>query len=736
MSDTPLCNVVIPPLQGAYTYASGCYKEQIAVGQEVVVPLGRRVAQGFVTALVDAPAPGVPLDKIKPLHQLPNAEPVFNAQQLRFFEWVARYYGEPLSNVIESAVPPRAKKKHRRLVRILDSGETTRGAVAQRVIELLRQSPHPLPVEVVEETIKGATEAIARLEKKGFIEYVNEEVRLDTLYSGEVPEWARKDVALNESQTQALTHILSEHSFIPYLLHGVTGSGKTEVYIEAIREVVGRGMGALVIVPEIALTPQLVDRFRGRLGENLALLHSGLTQRVRWEGWRTLLEGGASVAIGARSGIFAPVPNLGLIIVDEEHDGSYKQQEGLRYNARDLALARAQLEGCPVVLGSATPSLESYHNAVQKRYRYLPLPSRHESGSSLSIRIVDMNKKKPWEMKSKNLSPELHEAIAETIEKGEQAFILYNRRGFSNYLQCDQCEFVMHCPHCSVTLTYHKATGRALCHYCNFSCMPPQLCPSCTEKGSDPIGTITFRGAGTEKIFDELLELFPEVKIERLDRDVASDEARYRAILDRVRSEETKVLVGTQMIAKGHDLPGVTLVGVVDCDVGLHMPDFRAGERIFQLLTQASGRAGRAERPGRVILQTRVPHHPSLVKTVAQDFRGFAQAELLARSELGYPPFSRLLRIVASSEELSLAEKSLTAVRERAEAFVKESKLELKLLGPAPAPLARLKTLYRWHILVKSKSVSSLLKLMRELRHEKTSSKVRLVFDLDPQDLL
>lgn len=735
MTEKLLCNVAIPPLQGTYTYSIGNLRDGVLVGQEVTVPLGRRLAHGFITGITDELAPEIPREKVKALSGLVETEPVFNEDQLRFFEWVARYYGEPLSNVIEAAIPPRAKKKHRRLVQLKEE-VVTKGAVAQKVVEALRKADGPVPVELLEEEIKGATDALARLEKKGVVEYLSEEVRLESLSSGEVPHWAKRAVTLNEFQERALEEILKAETFASFLLHGVTGSGKTEVYIEAIREVVAKGKGALVIVPEIALTPQLVDRFRGRLGERLAVLHSGLSQRVRWEGWRTLLEEGASVAIGARSGIFAPVPNLGLIIVDEEHDGSYKQQEGLRYNARDLALARGQLEGCPVVLGSATPSLESYYNAFQKRYTYLPLPSRHESGSSLSVRLIDMNKKKPWEMKSKNLSPELHDAIAETVQRGEQAFILYNRRGFSNYLQCDQCEFVMHCPHCSVTLTFHKTSGRALCHYCNFSSTPPESCPSCLDKGGEKVGAITYRGAGTEKIFDELVELFPEVKIERLDRDVASDEIKYRGILDRVRSEETQVLVGTQMIAKGHDLPGVTLVGVVDCDVGLHMPDFRAGERIFQLLTQASGRAGRAEKPGRVLLQTRVPNHPSLIRTVAQDFRGFAQGELTARQELGYPPFTRLLRIVASSEDMSIAEKTLSVLRARAEQFIRQSSLELKLLGPAPAPLARLKTLYRWHLLVKSKSAGSLLKLMRDLKNEKTSTKVRVIFDLDPQDLL
>ena len=428
--------------------------------------------------------------------------------------------------------------------------------------------------------------------------------------------------------------------------------------------------------------------------------------------------------------------------MDEEHENSYKQSEGLRYHARDLALVRGHQEKCAVVLGSATPSLETYYHARRGKYRYLRLPVKHGSAATASIELVDLSLLKPWEMKSRNISPLLYQRLQETIGRQEQAFILYNRRGFASYLECDRCHQTLDCPHCSVTLTFHKEINSLLCHYCSFSLIPPSICNSCSEKkppptGKEPKGVYILRGGGTESVVEELKDLFPEVALERLDRDTVTDTEKYRAILDSVRSGKTQVLVGTQMIAKGHDLPGVTLVGIVDGDVGLHMPDYRASERVFQLLTQASGRAGRAEKKGHIVLQTRVPLHPSMRCTEVKDYEGFALGELRNRKDLLYPPYSRLLRIVVSSSEKTYPALILHSFKKHLVELLEKEKLSLVVLGPAPAPLTKIKSEWRWHMLVRSSDVGALhtaLAVLQKLKIKTT--KVRIVFDRDPQEML
>ena len=608
MSDTNLVNVVIPPLGQAFTYdVPQTLDPKISVGHMVEVPFGKRVALGYIVEKIDSNKK--PKFKIKSIRETEENQACFNSEQLEFFKWVSEYYAEPLSNVIDVAIPPPASKKYNRWLRLTgkDPGKL-RGKIQSAIIELLQERNSAIHYSEVLKLIKGAGPAVKKLAEKELIIIDAEEVIDQHISSEEAPSWAKQDVELNQAQKEAKEKILEaadENRFQVFTMYGVTGSGKTEVYIEAIKKVIADGKGVLIIVPEIALTPQLVDRFRARLGDEIAVLHSGLSKRTRWDSWRALLEKRNFIAIGARSAIFAPVPNLGLIIVDEEHDGSYKQAEGLRYNARDLAIVRGKFCKAPVVLGSATPSLETYHNTKIGKYEFLPLSERHESASEINFDLVDLNLVKPWEMPSRNVSPKLKNKLEEILEKGEQAFILYNRRGFASYLQCDTCEEVVECPNCSVTMTYHRYDNSLTCHYCGYNSTPSEFCPSCTsitesenKSASATPGKLEKRGGGTQKVFEELQELFPDTNIDRLDRDTASNIQSYRRILDRMRSKETSILVGTQMIAKGHDLPGVTLVGIVDCDVGLHMPDFRSGEKVFQLLTQTSGRAGRGDIPG------------------------------------------------------------------------------------------------------------------------------------------
>ena len=739
---TEFINVVIPPLGSPLTYeVPERLEKTISVGSRVSVPLGTRQATGFVVGKQLPEQKDGKKFAIKKINAATHTEPCFLPEQLEFFRWVAEYYGDSLSNVIDVAIPPSVPIKLEKNVRLSTQSTeqgSLKGKLQKLLFEHLTQCPGGVPLSILSRQFKGASAALKALEEKKIIEISSKEILSDQ--NRTVSEWAKKEVLLSDAQQGALKKILgavSEKRPEPFLLYGVTGSGKTEVYIEAIRDCIAKGLGALVIVPEIALTPQLVDRFQARLGDDVAVLHSGLHKRIRWDSWRSLIRGEKLIAIGARSAVFAPVHNLGLIIVDEEHDSSYKQNEGLRYNARDLAIVRAKFSKCPVVLGTATPSLESVHNCDLKKFTPLTLSKRHSSGSSTTVEIIDLNQIKPWEMPSKNISPRLADAIYNALAQNEQSFLLYNRRGFANYFQCNKCEQSLVCPNCSVTMTYHQFNHSLVCHYCSLTIPPPSVCGQCPESAEATPGTYELRGSGTEKTQEELKELFPDARIARLDRDVVTDIESYEAVLNSVRNREIDILVGTQMIAKGHDLPEVTLAAVVDCDVGLHMPDFRSSERIFHLLTQLSGRAGRGAKPGLVLLQTRVPRHPSLTYTMQKDFFGFARTELENRQALLYPPFSRLLRIVASSKEESLALQLLGQIAGFSTKFEEAHSLGLTLLGPAPCPLSKLKTEWRWHLLVKSQKPTSLVKLITFLKDAFPKQKqVKIIYDLDPQEML
>ena len=747
-----LADILIPPLPKPYTYLlPEALSSQLSVGCRIDVPLGaRKRASGYITAKYPATAEKLKLFadfKLKAVAASAEFYPVFLPSQLPFFSWIAEYYCQSLSSVIDTAVPPAASLRYDRFVTISNGDPSAAGGPLQKeLIKELMSHPEAMPYQQLLKKYRGATQALKRLHSRGVVE-ITARPKQDSFKTVSAPAWAKRQVELNSAQSAAYEQIkraVLEPKFETFLMHGVTGSGKTEIYIEAIQLARQQGKGSLVVVPEIALTPQLINRFAARVGGSIAVLHSGLGKRERWLAWQMLLEGRCHTAIGARSGIFAPIENLGLIIVDEEHDSSYKQSDSLRYNARDLAVVRGRLARCPVVLGSATPALESYYNAQRQKYRYLPLPLRHSSASQVKVDIVDLQERKPWEMKSRNVSPELHSALENALKNREQAFILYNRRGFASFLQCDTCQKVLECPNCSVTLTYHKKINLLRCHYCDYQCVPPDYCPDCNRnapKGETgrqaPPGKFVHRGAGTERIYEELQKLFPEARLDRLDSDAAGSSIRLNAILERVRSGATDILVGTQMIAKGHDLPGVTLVGVIDCDVGLHLPDFRASERVFQLLTQASGRAGRSSAPGQVILQTRVPLHPSLLKTVEKDFAGYAAHELANRRLLNYPPFTRILRIVAGSPDPVAPLKVLQEFRARIAALTADRNLSLAVLGPAEAPLRKLRAHWRWHLLLKSKRASHLQAVLQTLKGIAVKPKsVRLAFDLDPQDLL
>jgi primosomal protein N' (replication factor Y) len=531
-----------------------------------------------------------------------------------------------------------------------------------------------------------------------------------------------------EGQAAALTAIgaaIEAGGFASFLLHGVTGSGKTEVYLQAIAGALGRGKSAIVLVPEIALTPQLAARFRARFGGEVAVLHSGLTDGERFDEWRRLRAGTARIALGARSAIFAPVTDLGIVVVDEEHDPSFKQEEGVRYHARDVALVRAHRAGAICVLGSATPSLESYANAIgaEAKHTLLALPARATARPLPEVQLVDLRQ---WRADAESMvTAPLATAIDETLAAGEQAILFLNRRGFATFVVCAGCGHAFRCPMCSVSLTYHRVGDRLRCHYCNHNEPVPLSCPKCEDTQS-----IRRLGLGTERIEAAIAARWPKAKVGRLDRDTASGKG-LRQVLDRVASRDIDILVGTQMVTKGHDFPGVTLVGVLCADTGLSLPDFRASERTFQLLTQVAGRAGRGDRPGRVIVQTYQPDHPAITCAQTHDYQEFFGIETALRRELSYPPHGRLVAVRIDGPDPNEVRAVADELAKRAEELAR-SRPTVGVMGPAEAPLARLKGRSRWHVWVKSVERGSLRSFVRRLVANVARGQVRLSIDVDP----
>lgn len=734
MSKTLFANIAIPPLDTLFTYKiPESLRSIISIGCKVSVPFRSREAAGYVVEVHDR----VPTLEAKEIYTtLPTL--CFNEESLWLYEWVSEYYGETLSKVIETGIPPIAKEQPVRIIHLVQKEASLRGSTQKDIISFISSKGDSVLYKDLLSKFPKSSAALKTLLMQGIIssELSPEIIAFDQT---PIPDWVKHSVDLNTHQQKALDHILSK-SANPILLHGETGSGKTEVYIEAASKVISEGGGVLVLVPEIALTPQLIDRFKARLGSKIALLHSGLPARVRWHSWRALLEDKTRIAIGARSALFAPVQNLKLIIIDEEHDGSYKQSEGLRYHARDAALMLAKKNNATIVLGSATPSLESFARAEQGQFEYLTLPAQSAEHQKLQISLVDLTRSINRSSSSKFIGEDLQKGIKETLERKEQVLLLYNRRGFSTFLQCTTCGQSLFCPNCSVTLTYHRTQNRLVCHYCNFSMTPPSQCPKCPMELHDESrknqGKLIEHGAGTEKIVEELTKIFPSASIDRLDRDAVDSLSEYRETLHRIRSGKTDILVGTQMIAKGHDIPSVTLVGIVNADIGLHMPDFRASERTFQLLTQAAGRAGRGDLPGKVILQTRLPEHPSISHTISRDYVSFARAELKGREALGYPPFKRLLRIITNAEIAEEGSKLLEEFRDVIERYTEEKKISLSILGPTSCPIEKIKRSFRHHILIKASKPSELILTVRLLKSCKWPKNIKVQFDMDPQDML
>ena len=577
----------------------------------------------------------------------------------------------------------------------------------------------------LESTLEGAGQAARSLARRGL-------VSLRT----ELPVWgnlaAREPHVLNPRQQEAFDRIraaVEARQFKTFLLHGVTGSGKTEIYLRAIETTLALGRGAMLLVPEIALTPAMAGQFFHRFGDRVAILHSAFTDVERAEQWRRIQAGTAGVVVGTRSGVFAPVRNLGLIVVDEEHDGSYKQEETPRYHGRDTAIVRAQAAGAVVVLGSATPSLESRYNAEKAKYDLLELPERIEHRPMPDVEVVDMRVEFLETRKQAVFSRRLLDAIRGRLDNGEQTMLLLNRRGFSSVVACRACGHRLECINCAVTLTYHRRDRRMLCHYCGYAERIPSRCPKCESEH------IYFLGTGSEKVEEELHREFPAARVTRMDRDTVTGKRQYETVLEGFREGNYDILVGTQMIAKGHDIPNVTLVGVVSADVGLGMPDYRAAERSFQLLTQVAGRAGRGELPGIVVIQTINPEHYAVRFAAAQDYRLFYEKEIQFRKMMRYPPFAALANIIIRGR------KQEDAMRMSGEVgrLLTPPPEKMRVLGPAEAPVPRLKDEFRYQILLKAASRASLNQTLQALRRHALEQKwgpTALVIDVDPVSVL
>jgi len=595
----------------------------------------------------------------------------------------------------------------------------------RELLAYLELHPGQHNVATLEETIAKASVAARALARRKLAR-----LALEAVSSSAAPP--RAPHTLNPHQQAAYDAIqtgLASRQFQAFLLEGVTGSGKTEIYLNAIEAALSLGRGALLLVPEIALTPAVAGQFHHRFGEKVAILHSAFQDAERAQEWRRIRAGQASVVVATRSGVFAPVQNLGLIIVDEEHDQSYKQQETPRYHGRDVAVVRARDENAVIVLGSATPSLESRYNAERGKYTRLELPARIEQRPMPAVTIIDMRREFLESRKQATFSRALLEAVTERLDNGEQTMLLLNRRGFSNIVACRACGERLQCVNCSVTLTYHRRDRRMLCHYCNYAIAVPDKCPQCTSE------YLQFIGVGSERVEQELGAAFPRARIARLDRDTVSGKHDYETILAGFREQRFDILVGTQMIAKGHDIPNVTLVGIVNADVGLGLPDFRAAERTFQLLTQAAGRAGRGETPGIVLIQTINPDHYAIQCAAEQDYEKFYRKEIDFRRMLHYPPFGAMASIVVrSANEEDALTRSAALGR-----LLSPAPEGVRVMGPAPAPVLRVKSEYRYQVLLKTSSRKRLSEMLADVRRFATAEKwgpANLAIDVDPMTLL
>jgi len=736
---------------------------QVHVGMRVRVPLGRknRPVRGWVVSI--HPTSGH--SKIKNLLAIDDERILVSPPVMQLARWMGTYYAAPLGVVLESVIPAAVKKKigigYNSIVRlaqepekIQEALEKTKSRKRRAVLARLLQVEKDKGIDLVrlagEAGVRPPT--VRKLVGLGLVT-IRAEVDLPRLTQNQPEGRAdEKGLELNEDQQKAFDELrprLAEGGFSVSLLHGVTASGKTELYLRCIAEAVERQKRGLVLVPEIALTPQTVSRFMARF-KRVAVLHSGLTATQRHQFWQQISQGDADVVVGARSAVFAPLPGLGVIVVDEEHDSSYKQDQAPRYHARDVAIKRAQIEGVPIVLGSATPSLEIYRLCRNEqrpdgKYHYLSLPRRVRGLALAATELVDMHQERRLRRGVHLISQRLEYLLKATLEKGQQAILLLNRRGYSNFVFCSSCQEPIKCKYCDTTMTYHRSveahahgassaqaihTGQMLCHYCLNSMALPEKCPACGKK-------LSLFGLGTQRVEEELARKIPELKFARVDSDSMRTFRDYESTLSRFARGELQAILGTQMIAKGLDYPNVTLVGVISGDTALSLPDFRASERTFQLITQVAGRAGRGDAAGRVVVQTFLPDDPTIRMALKQDYPAFAAAELANRREVGLPPFVRMVRIIMRHQEKAELHKISQDLAEKLKAAGAGAEGGVKMRGPMPCAIGRIAGFERSQILLSCERAEPLQKVLHGFRSAGGLAKAEAVaVDVDPVGML
>ena len=697
-------------------------------GCRVEVPIAGRSRVGVIWEVCEQTS--IDTSRLKHAVAILDREPLLGALDRELLAWCAGYYKHPIGEVVQASLPARLRQglqqasqkvvAWRLVSRDISTDDFRRAPVQLRIVRQLLESETPVPASQLQASDRAVRGALRRLADKQLVE----EIRIE-------PESETRNLlprpALTGEQESAVEALRNSNGFAPMLLDGITGSGKTEVYLAVAETLIREGRQVLVLVPEIALTPQLQQRFNRGLAGAVSVMHSGLSDTEREQAWSAAEKGRADLLLGTRSAVFTPMSRLGLIIIDEEHDLSYKQQEGHRYSARDVAVMRAKRAGIPVLLGSATPSLESLNNAINGRYGWLKLQERPGAATSPAMQLIDV-RKLPLR---RGLSPALIAAVREETDAGNQVILFLNRRGYAPQLTCHECGWVAECTHCDARMTWHRQAARLWCHHCGYQQPKPAKCPEC---GADE--SLIFLGQGTERLEETISEIFPDVPIIRIDRDSTRRKGSLDRSLDRVHSSDAAILVGTQMLAKGHDLPNVTLVGILNADHGLLNPDFRAPERTAQLLVQVSGRAGRADKPGRVLIQTRHPDNPLLQTLIRKGYGAFAREELDLRQQAGFPPFSHQVLLRAEGLDAAMVEDFMQQARD----FASRKMENVEIHGPLPALVERKAGHYRWHLLLQSVDRAGLHRqldsLLAWLIDRKQGRKLRWSLDSDPQEVL
>ncbi len=784
------------PVFGTYTYSvPEGLKYSVSPGKRLLVPFGNRKITAYAIGVATKPEDA---KKIKSIIEVLDEEPLFPTSMIPFFQWVADYYIHPLGEVLRTALPEGVNLFDYTFLTLTDKGNNS----LDDVPELLKKGPVKLQnalkkiprskISVLEKkglvkiekilsqasakpktamfatAQKGHTHSVQKLSKKGtlILETLLDKGEIETAdlnrivknSSGPLKTLVKKGLVkifekevyrdpfgegiemdtvpvLSDEQNNAVVRVIErmDKGYSPFLLHGVTGSGKTEVYKRLVQNALDAGRTALVLVPEIALISEIGRLFRSRFGEKVALLHSGLSRGERFDQWMRIVKGEAPLVIGARSAVFAPLRNIGIIIVDEEHDSSYKQEGGLHYNARDLAAVRASFEKCPVVFGSATPSTQSYHNVKTGKYSVSNLRKRVAARSLPDVIVVDLKKYKDRKGIKRFFTPELIRALEKALANKEQILLFLNRRGFANTPVCAVCGASLKCKNCEVPLTLHKSSNAYMCHYCGFTAPPTATCQTC---GSS---SLMLLGAGTEKIEEAAAKFFPEARIARMDRDTTTKKGSIIKMLKDLKDRKIDILVGTQMITKGLDFPNITIVGIICADLSLSFPDFRAGERTFQLLSQVAGRAGRGDIPGTVFLQTYNPEHYSIKTARDQDFYAFYKEESVFRRALDYPPYSKMVLIKISGKDKDITkargEMLFEAIHELQQNSP-ESYANIMVMGPIEAPIARIAGKYRMQIVLKGHRINRMRELYIELMNSNKKifarNDVKIIIDIDP----